>query len=179
MTEHDAVKPPPGLEERVVGTLRARGLLRAPAAPRRWRVAPRWTWPVALAAGLLLFVGGFALGRRPTTPAAAELPRYTLLLYEGPEFNAAGTAETELVREYSAWAGELAGRGRLVAGEKLGAQEWTLGRSAANPTSAPASAPAGFFVIAARDDDEALAIARTCPHLRHGGTVSLRPIDPT
>jgi hypothetical protein len=33
--------------------------------------------------------------------------------------------------------------------------------------------------LAAGDVAEALAIARTCPHLRHGGTVSVRPIEPT
>jgi hypothetical protein len=175
MTDHDHLEPPAGLEERVVGTLRGRGLLRGPAAAPRRAFAPRWAWPVAIAAGLLLFVGGFALGRRPATSPAAGLSQYTLLLYEGPEFNAAGTSEPALVREYRAWAGELAERGRLVAGEKLGGQEWTLGEGAAPVTAGPA----GFFVIAARDRDEALAIARTCPHLRHGGTVSVRPIEPT
>ena len=46
-------------------------------------------------------------------------------------------------------------------------------------TIMPMEAPAGFFIIAARTDEEALAIARSCPHLRYGGTVALRPIEPT
>jgi len=172
MTEHAAVEPPAGLEDRVVATLRDRGLLRGAVAPRRsW--APRWVGPVAIAASLLLFVGGFVLGRRPAPHPAAGLPQYTLLLYEGPGFNAAGVEDTQLVREYSSWAKELAGRGRLVAGEKLSIQRWTLGADSAAP------GPAGFFVIAARDEREALAIARSCPHLRYGGTVSVRPIEPT
>jgi hypothetical protein len=174
MTDHDAVEPPAGLEDRVVDSLRSRDLLRGSGPRRRAAPVTRWVWPAAIAAGLLLFVGGFVTGRRPDRSEAAGLPRYTLLLYEGPGFNAAGAAETELVREYRAWAGELAGRGRLVTGEKLGIQGWTLGAD-----SAAVPGPAGFFVIAARDESEALAIARTCPHLRHGGTVSVRPIDPT
>ncbi|MGH7629989.1 MAG: YciI family protein, partial [Gemmatimonadales bacterium] len=155
--------------------LRARGLLRGGAAVPRRTLAPRWAWPVAIAAGLLLFVGGFALGRRPAPAPAAGLDQYTLLLYEGAEFNSGRASERALVEEYSAWAGELAGRGRLVGGEKLGADAWTLGGAAGGAITGPT----GYFVIAARDHDEALAIARTCPHLRHGGIVSVRPIEPT
>jgi hypothetical protein len=174
MTDHDSVEPPAALEERVVGTLRARGLLRAGAAVPR-RASARWlAWPVALAAGVLLFIGGFAMGRRPAPSSLTGMTQYTLLLYEGPEFNTSGATEPELVKEYSAWAGELAGRGRLVSGEKLGSEHWTLGADRATHP-----APTGFFIIAARDQGEALAIARTCPHLRYGGTVSVRPIEPT
>jgi hypothetical protein len=169
----DEVQPPAGLEDRVVETLRARGLLR-PAGGVQQIVARRWFWPAALAAGLLLFAGGYMMGRTPGAPGDARLLRYTLLLYEGPGFNSRGVPEPALVAEYSAWAGELAGRGRLVAGEKLGARTWSLGgRDAAGP------GPTGFFIIAARSDDEALALAKSCPHLRHGGTVTLRPIEPT
>jgi hypothetical protein len=175
MTDRDSLEPPAALEQRVVGTLRARGLLRTPAAGPSRKRRRVWVWPAAIAAGLLLFVGGFALGRRPAAPPADGLGRYTLLLYEGPEFNPGPSEEPALVREYSAWAGELAARGQLVAGEKLGSQAWTLG----DRTSAGPAGPTGFFVIAARSHDEALAIARTCPHLRYGGTVSVRPIEAT
>jgi hypothetical protein len=40
-------------------------------------------------------------------------------------------------------------------------------------------APDGFFVIDASSDQEALAIARTCPILRHGGWIEVRRIHPT
>jgi hypothetical protein len=36
----------------------------------------------------------------------------------------------------------------------------------------------GFFLIQA-DSAEAYRIARECPHLRHGGTVQVRRIQPT
>jgi hypothetical protein len=171
MTEPESIEPPVRLEERVVATLKAEGLL----GGGRSRRPPRWAWPAAIAAALLLFAAGYAAGRRPAAGPPAGLRQYTRLLYEGPTFNVGGVAEPALVREYSEWAAGLAGRGRLVTGEKLAENGWTLGAERAGASDGPA----GFFVIAARGDDEALAIARTCPHLRHGGTVSLRPIEPT
>jgi hypothetical protein len=36
---------------------------------------------------------------------------------------------------------------------------------------------AGLFVVSATSDEEALRIARTCPHLSHGGEIELRPIE--
>ena len=36
----------------------------------------------------------------------------------------------------------------------------------------------GFFVIEAKDLDAAIAVARTCPHLRHGGRITVRAIAP-
>jgi hypothetical protein len=37
----------------------------------------------------------------------------------------------------------------------------------------------GLFIIRAASEAEALAIARTCPHLRYGGRVDVRPIEET
>jgi len=70
-------EPPPGLEDRTVALLRARGLLATPlrpvaAAPRR--VNPMWLIG-SIAAGLALFLSGTAvgqyLGARTATIAAA------------------------------------------------------------------------------------------------------------
>jgi hypothetical protein len=38
---------------------------------------------------------------------------------------------------------------------------------------------AGFFLIRAKDDRTALEIARTCPHLRYGGSIVIRQIEET
>jgi hypothetical protein len=35
----------------------------------------------------------------------------------------------------------------------------------------------GFFIIVADDEQAALAIAETCPHLKYGGRVVVRPIS--
>jgi hypothetical protein len=37
----------------------------------------------------------------------------------------------------------------------------------------------GYFLIRAADDAAALALARSCPHLRHGGRIEVRRIRPT
>lgn len=172
----DGPAPPASVEGRVVAELRSRGLLRHGASWRRRLLAA--------AAALALFAGGWVAGRgsadlSPPTPPAAT---YALFLLGGVE---SGPDEAERVEEYRGWAIGLARRGRLVAGEKLGTAAWLLAGTTGGTTlrTAPAAhraAPlSGFFLLTADDPEEALAIARSCPHLRHGGEVLLRPIEPT
>jgi len=89
---------------------------------------------------------------------------------------AAREAEEEAARveEYSSWARAQAGSGSLLAGEKLKDEERVLSAPGAHegPTRAT-----GYFVVAAPDLEGAVAVARTCPHLRHGGGIVVRPID--
>ncbi|HYC31661.1 MAG TPA: YciI family protein [Gemmatimonadales bacterium] len=172
--------PPAELEEATVAALRARGLLRAPSRRRRMLRAG-----LALAASVALFTVGVAVGRRgpapSALPAAAE---YMLLLYEGAEYRSPPPGrETERVREYSAWAGERAARGELVAGEKLGDEDAVVvgadGVVRTLPSGAGSARLAGFFVIRARDRARAVEIARGCPHVRYGGSIVVRRIEPT
>ena len=70
--------------------------------------------------------------------------------------------------------------GALVTAEKLAANPVTM-LSASGATEMPrgtADELGGFFLIQA-DSAEAYRIARECPHLRHGGTVQVRRIQPT
>jgi len=39
------------------------------------------------------------------------------------------------------------------------------------------TAIAGYFLIRARDYQEAIAIAESCPHAKYGGTIEIRQID--
>lgn len=165
------VTPPRALRERVIGDLRARGLLRD-ARSARFRGG------LAAAAAVVLFLGGALLGRSTAPDAAPPAPgggagaRFVLLLYEGPAY-ARADREEDRVAEYAAWA--RAQGARVTAGEKLGEEERMLG----TPSGAGMAAPdklAGFFIIAAAGWDEAMAIARDCPHLRYGGRVAVREI---
>jgi len=171
---------PPGLEGATVGALAERGLLR-----RRSRGRPRLArWGLAAAAAIVLFVGGYLTGQRERVTAPDELPRFVLLLYEGPEYRrTAPGQEQERVREYSEWARERGVRGELEAGEKLREDADIVIRpdgSVAAETPAPAATRlAGFFMIRAADDRSAVEIARSCPHVRYGGSIVIREIEPT
>ena len=172
--------PPPELEELTVSALVARGSLRRRAS-RRLRLREALT---AAAAGLLLIVTGWVVGARRDVAPSDPRPLFALLLYEGPEYrHAPGEGESDRVREYSEWAGERAARGELVAGEKLSEDPDLVVRAdGVVDTLVPSpTAPrlAGFFVIRASGRPEALALARSCPHVRYGGSVVIRRIDPT
>ena len=168
--------PPPSLERRTVVALQARGLLRP---PRR-----RFGALLGLAASVLLVAGGWALGRFGSGEEPSDQPRFMLLLYEGPEYRqpAPGRME-ERVQEYVDWVGAARTDGVVEGGEKLRDGDDVAVRPDGSAGTVPAapggSKLAGYFLVRAADQRTAMAIARTCPHLRHGGSIVLREIDPT
>jgi hypothetical protein len=173
-----APEPPWWLEQRVVDSLRTRGLLASRAGKHFG-----WAWAVAsVTACVFCFVGGVLLRSR----SAAITPnptgnRYVLFLTHSSNVATSGSAqENALVQEYSAWAQPQRIGGRLIAGEKLNDASLELsGSQALQEVRTQDKSLGGFFVIAAPSLDAAIAIARTCPHLKHGGTIVIRPIDPT
>ena len=160
------LEPPAGLEERTVAALRREGLLRS----RRFRARG---WLMA-AASLLLFFSGLAAGRaldRPTAPDTR--PRFVLLLMDSPPAESA-EAEVRVVDAYRQWARNLRDEGRFVSGARLDS------RSAQVPTVRDATEKLeGYFVISAASLDEAVSVARTCPHAARGGRIVVRPVAPT
>jgi hypothetical protein len=130
-----------------------------------------------LAAAAALLAIGVAIGARASgsRPPAAGLPRYVLFL-EGAD-SLSPAEESRRVSEYKSWARRVAGEGHLISGEKLRPEILRLGDAPGSSLSGGESVR-GYFVIAARDDREALEIARGCPHLRHGGWIVVRPIAP-
>lgn len=183
-------RAPVDLEGRVVSALRAQGLLDGGRRGRDGSTgAPSWRrWAVAagLAASLLAFAGGWwARGAVPgaeagvvvggaTEEAAAD--RYVLLLLDTGRALPA-SEEARLVAEYAAWAGDLRRRGVAIDGEKLEDERWLIGPGRERETPGRTrGALAGYFLLAAADPAAALAVAESCPHLRHGGSVELRRI---
>jgi hypothetical protein len=152
---------PPALEERVVEALRARSFLASRRSPWPRRV-------LRSAAAVALFAAGLLAGRETTRPGHSEGSVFLLLLYAGPT----GGDEGARVREYGAWASSLRQEGRLVGAERLGSEHRRLGAAQTGV------APRGYFLIRASGMEEALDIARSCPHLRHGGSVTVHPVDP-
>jgi hypothetical protein len=175
-------EPPPS--SRVKQSIERRGL---PAGrPSAWQAdAPPRGLPAVMrlvgtaAAVVLAFFLGLWTGRRPSTAASPPDGRYALfVLGEGDD----GVAEGAKVAEYGAWIERLAVSGVDVSGEKLGSAGWRLapGEAAVRESGAGAEdRVTGFFIIAAPSADSALSIARGMPHLRHGGRLVLRPIEPT
>ena len=158
------IEPPAALEDRVVSALAASGAIRRPARQPRW---------LAAAAAAMLFAAGYATAAWQAAPAPmpAADNRYALLLYDNDTLTDVETADR--VAEYSAWARDERAAGRLELGEKLADAATFVG-----PTP-DASGPSGLFIIRADSLEEALTVARDCPHARHGGTIVVRRVEAT
>jgi hypothetical protein len=129
------------------------------------RVRPRGTQPyLRIAAAVALVVIGAIAGRA----SARFEPTHVILIQD----DAAGGDEQARIREYGAWARDL-----RIRGERLDDTRETLRSGAAVRSSAArAHAIGGFFLIDAGSEADAERIARSCPHIRHGGSVELRRI---
>jgi hypothetical protein len=100
--------------------------------------------------------------------------QYLLLLHAHPadDVDLSPAQFAEMVGRYQAWAGDLAQRGLLVAGEKLtddGGRHLKLaaGKPVASdgPYAEAHDIIGGLYIIKAEDDAAAQAMAATCPHL--------------
>jgi hypothetical protein len=166
--------PPEHLESRVVADLATRGLIRSAAPPANAAVAssPRRTLVAAAAAVLIAFAAGWT-ARAWTTPVTspAAATRYMLLLYGAP---ASPEEEARRVGEYVAWARSIASSGVAVTGEKLDDRAIELGSGTGGHVDPQGLG--GFFIVGARDDAAAEELARSHPHLEHGGRIVVRPV---
>jgi hypothetical protein len=152
--------PPLSSQARIVRKLKASGLLE----PER---RPYWKLAVAAVVLSAAFAAGWLAAR-----AEAVWPRenrYVLLLYG--ESDSRSNARVE---EYREWAREEKNKGRDARGERLSTSEIAVGGSARSGLTLQ-----GFFVITAGSEEEAVGVAKSHPHVRHGGVVVVRPIDPT
>lgn len=152
-------------------------LTRAPRALARGR------WLLVFAAGVLVTLGALLVFRL-LAGRAAEPERvaragqsYLLLLHEpadfGPELDEAEHAA--IVARYAGWAAQLAQR--CTGGEELEPAGLELRPGAAEPAPSPAGPRiGGYFLLTVEDRAQALALARTCPHLEQGGWIELRRI---
>jgi len=172
-----AAGPPPSeLEARVTEALRAEGLIRSSDRSNRRLLG-------LVAAAVMLFVAGVGTQRyllEAVSPAAASTvgDRYLLLLLEPAGAVLEPAVEALRVQEYSEWAGGLAARGLLQAGEKLADGGEVVG-APAPAGSPPAERVTGFFIVLAETEAAALEVAASSPHALHGGRVEVRRIEPT
>ena len=168
------IAPPGGLEDRVASRVMAQL-----SASSRWRVILR----AAMIAGLslILFGGGLFLGlsqNKKTSGVSMSQSTYVLFLLEGSQYDQpSGTAELqERVNEYRNWVTRVRKETTPISGIKL--QDRSLLLPSGTSGDAPPSEIGGYFLIEAGSLQSAIRIAETCPHLRHGGRIEVRQIDP-
>ncbi len=122
-----------------------------------------WLWPAEQVSPI------------PTSP----LPRFLLLLRNPADTFRSDIPPEKLRAEYAAWAGHLADTGNFLQGEELEDRHRLLTASSVESglDKLAASGPvSGYFLIQARDSEEAAQIARECPHLSYGGAIELRAL---
>jgi hypothetical protein len=187
---------PPELRDATLRAARERGLVKGGAM----RNGTGWWWSAAAAVVVVAFILGMGVGARrggpaatrtaaaPAVAAAPAMPatggRYAIFLFENSAYETPATesAMKERVAEYTEWARSLARSGRDVSGEELsGDGRFCRLEGGALQSSQPVANEkrgvlSGYFMIGAKSLDEALEVARTCPHLKHGGSIEVRPL---
>ncbi len=135
---------------------------------------------VLIAAGLV--AAGFFAGRSAGAPQASavatqsDLKQYALLVKADDVPPADGAQQ---FREYSAWVANLK-KERWAGGEALHGDAYRLAKKDGGVVLSPAELEkhdiSGYFLFEAKNLEEAVEIAKTCPHLDYGGTVELREV---
>ncbi len=114
------------------------------------------------------------------------MPSYMLLLYDNPtDFADLSPEEMQrILEQYQAWSEGRKAAGRLLGSDKLKDGEGRVMRSENGqvrvldgPFSETKEVVGGYFTIQAADYDEAVGLARDCPHLGYGGMIEIREID--
>lgn len=165
----------PAFAERVVARARV-----APAAPG---MTASWKWLNAAAAIVLLTAAGFGIYRfatRPQAPPADANQMYILLLYQNVAELKSLPPDQARARgqEYIDWASRLREQGRYVSAARLRDTPGTIvapgGEALPGPPIQGDMSLTGYYIIRARDEAEATAIAQAGPHSKYGTIVIRR-----
>ena len=176
--------PPKSLEERIINELRSARLLQpARIFGDSFNI---WTFPrlsAVVAAASVLFLLGFALGaRRSPGNDAKTLPQslFALLIYEDDSY--AGDPKAQ-AQEYLEWLFSVNAAGRYVTGQelRLGGRVLRAGDDKIEVRNLNADKTnetiGGFFLIEASGYEDAVQVAKDCPHLKYSGTIEVREIQ--
>ena len=112
---------------------------------------------------------------------------FMLLLHTAAEPRAFSPEELQdVIQRYAAWTKGLMAQGRLLGGAKLREREGKVLKKQSTETSVTDGPYAelkevvgGFFHITADNYEEAVQIARSCPHLDFRGAIEVRAIERT
>ena len=177
--------PPAALEDATVLQLRRAGLVGRRGTQRRAGFNLS-TWALAAGIAAVAFVGGSVFANRGAVADAQ--PTFALLLY-GADTGEDSATRVARAAEYSAWANVERADARIVGGEALGRSVAAIAavRNVARGSDSvviadDSSGPndfVGYFLVSARDREAAVRLASNHPHLKYGGRVIVRRINPT
>jgi hypothetical protein len=111
-----------------------------------------------------------------------------MLLHEAPADFTQFSAEDiqNVIAEYKDWRNGVASQGKLSDGAKLkdeGGKHLSGFNGDLRVTDGPFAEAkeviGGYFTIEAADYAEAVELSKTCPHLKYGGRIELREVEPT
>jgi hypothetical protein len=112
--------------------------------------------------------------------------RYMLLIYQDPEARAkmSDSERAGIFKEYGAFTDSIRASGALQAGDPLQAPSTATTVRAKNGKMLTTDGPfaetkeqlGGYYIVEAKNLDEALAMAARIPAVRLGGAVEVRPI---
>ncbi len=114
------------------------------------------------------------------------MANFVLLLHQSPKMlgNVSPDEIQKIIAKYSAWREELIKNNKMKAGIKLsndGGRHMRVQGEKISVTDGPYSESqevlGGLFMIEAADYDEAIAIARTGPHLVGGNWIEVRQVE--
>lgn len=161
--------PKMDLEEAVVGRLRDEGLIRS----RRTTPTVLWGW---LAISLLVVGGLLAISITTMWPQSDEpAPQapsktYILALYAGADYLLPTGNDRRLV-EHGQWAGaHQTGPAQVVRGGPVSDSIAQFGQPGKKDQRL-----VGLFTVRANSSADAVRLANTIPHIRHGGSVVVYP----
>ncbi len=171
----DELMPDAAVEQRTIAALRERSLLRQQGV-RAVGVRP---WLAAAAIAFTAFLAGL-LSSGPDSPPPPAQASFALMLYGGST-GGDSVAHTARAAEYSRWASADHPWGRVLGGEALGDSAWTVSRVKTNISLGMARSDdlVGFFLVQAPSREAAAFLAAECPHIKYGGRVVVRVIQPT
>jgi hypothetical protein len=114
------------------------------------------------------------------------MPQFMLVLRDLPkDFQGLGPEEMQrIIEKYVAWSARMQSQGRLVGSNKLADQDGRVLRRERDrltvkdgPFVETKEVVSGYYVIRARDYDEAVELCRDHPHLEFSGPIELRQVD--
>ena len=113
------------------------------------------------------------------------MPKYMLLLHDRTDGFAAMSPEQmqQVIQKYMAWGDKLRASGTITDGQKLTDEPGRVIRTNGGqvrvtdgPYSETKEVLGGYYTVQATTYEEAIEIARSCPHVEYGGTIEVRQV---